>query len=166
MKSNNKRVISDFKKRNQVPRKKSKDARPEEESAVCSANEICDGDENNMISNANNDPQVENTTVETSTISSQSTSTTQSVTASISRGNVFLFRNSFLSTLNLELVNVDGIGDCCPLACLTSYLNLTQSLSNKQQRSLSTLKWSMCNMISQGKTLLRGEKYNLWRGKK
>ena len=108
---------------------------------MCSANEICDGDENNMISNANNDPQVENTTVETSTISSQSTSTTQSVTVSISRGNVFLFRNSFLSTLNLELVNVDGIGDCCPLSCLTSYLNLTQSLSNKQQRSLSTLKW-------------------------
>ena len=88
---------------------------------------------------------------ETSVTESQSTSSAQSVTTSIARENVFFFRDSFLGMSELELIDVDGEGDCCPLACLTSYLNQNGTLSNKQIRSLSTLKWSMHNMISQGK---------------
>ena len=96
----------------------------EEESTVSSTNEICDSNENTIISTTNNDPYIEDITAETSTITSQSTSTKYSVTVSIMRENIILFLNLFLSSLDLELVDVDGEGDCCILAYLTSYLNL------------------------------------------
>ena len=100
---------------------------------MSSAIETHDGNENVITSDTNNDPHIEDMTAEISAIASQSTSTAQSATASIARKNMFLFWNSFLSSIDLELADADGQGDCCSLACLASCLNLRRSSSNKQQ---------------------------------
>ena len=171
MKANKKRVLNDFRKKNQVKRKISdkspfdegtiltsanslpkEDANQEDEPVEESANNSSLGDETSM--------REEETTLGTETLIDAVVSVPQ-VTEDI-----FLYRNLFLEKFELDVIDVDGEGDCCPLACLNSYLNQETPATAKQQAKLSTFKWSISNMVSQGRTTLEGKKYNSWRRKK
>jgi len=50
-----------------------------------------------------------------------------------------------------------------PQACLVACHNYKQHLSAEEETKLSQLKWSICNLFSNGRTSLEGDKYNKWR---
>ena len=61
------------------------------------------------------------------------------------------------------IINANKIGDYCFDSALTAYYNKQTQFSITNERELNKLKLTISNLVSSGKTMLKGNKHNNWR---
>ena len=119
---------------------------------------------NNRTKRVRKQPEIRNDSATTSVTSSVHEHVTKETIRNADEDEMV---KDFLKDSNLKYVHCEGLGDCCVQACMKAYFNRSEDFStNYQKRKLSAIKWSLCNAVHGGRTLVDGNKYKLWRGKR
>ena len=162
--SNKNTEISRFKKRNQKKRKISANNEFEEEPLTIKLENESSGVD---ISEILESSIVSTTTTEDSGVS-ETTSSSSNDHSNYNYlpivGGVFDKSKEFYEKYGLKLVGTPPLGDCCMQACMKSYLNRSRNLMQEEENDLTSLKHSLCNLVTQGLTTVEGSKYSEWRG--
>ena len=82
-----------------------------------------------------------------------------SVIATKVNENLFKKCNELYKKHSLTKINAPPYGDCMPQACMVANFNLHRQLSDHEETKLSEFNWSSCNLVSNGKTSLKGTKH-------
>ena len=176
MKSNPKRVMQDFKKKAQKKRKVSNNDEKTKAIEVKKESGIIEDEDDSSSSSEDVEFAGSDSDSETDTENDSSDSDDSSIIAHWdapdsdaaeraitsqgprARENLHKICNPMHRKHSLARIDAPPLGDCMPQSCLVGCFNLHRKLTDEEEMHLSQFDWSLSNMVSKGKSLLRGAK--------